>query len=244
MDVHAHTLTAKKKWTHYLWEQLMLFLAVLCGFFAEYQLEHNMDDDREKNFKLLLIQDIRSDIDSIAKIKIHRAERHLQAMSLYTSLINGEYKSRGADVYYWGRNVSRRRFFLSADGTMQQLKSSGNLRLIHSSQITQKIISYDVAYRNYLRQLEIESELVSDYRTSAVRIFDASKFKTVIDGKNTPRPEGNPQLLDTSLTSINELSNKLNYMMAAQFRLNNLLDGLSEKAVELSGLIKKEYRLK
>jgi len=244
MEVHAHAHTARKKWTHYFWEFLMLFLAVFCGFLAEYQLEHKIEKDREKKFMLLLVQDIQSDIDSIAKIKIHRAERYEQAMFLHTSLINGEYKSRGADVYFWGRNVSRRQFFLSADGTMQQLKSSGSLRLIQNSQIIQKIISYDVAYRNYLQQLEIESELVSDYRTSAVRIFDASKFKTVIAGKNTTRPEGNPQLLDTSLTAINELSNKLNYMMAAQFRLNNLLDGLSKKAIELSGLIKKEYRLK
>jgi hypothetical protein len=244
MEVHAHPHTPRKKWTHYFWEFLMLFLAVFCGFLAEYQLEHKIEKDREKKFMLLLEQDIQSDIDSIAKIKIHRAERHFQAMSLHTSLINGEYKSNGADVYYWGRNVSRRQFFLSADGTMQQLKSSGNLRLIRSSQIIQKIIAYDVAYRNYLRQLDLESELVSDYRTSAARIFDARIFKTVVDGKNTIRPEGNPQLLDTSFAAINELSNKLNYMMGAQFRNNYLLDGLSEKAVELLDLIKKAYRLK
>ena len=32
MEVHAHAHTARKKWTHYLWEFLMLFLAVFCGF--------------------------------------------------------------------------------------------------------------------------------------------------------------------------------------------------------------------
>ena len=37
MEVHNHTAAdpdshrGKKKWTHYLWEFLMLFLAVLCG---------------------------------------------------------------------------------------------------------------------------------------------------------------------------------------------------------------------
>ncbi len=38
MEVHAHTHTAaesvslrgRKKWTHYFWEFLMLFLAVFC----------------------------------------------------------------------------------------------------------------------------------------------------------------------------------------------------------------------
>ena len=30
MEVHAHTHTPRKKWTHYFWEFLMLFLAVFC----------------------------------------------------------------------------------------------------------------------------------------------------------------------------------------------------------------------
>ena len=50
MEVHAHTHTARKKWTHYFWEFLMLFLAVFCGFLAEYQLEHKIEKDREKQF--------------------------------------------------------------------------------------------------------------------------------------------------------------------------------------------------
>ena len=32
MEVHHHAHTDRKKWTHYLWEFLMLFLAVFCGF--------------------------------------------------------------------------------------------------------------------------------------------------------------------------------------------------------------------
>ena len=50
MEVHAHTHTARKKWTHYFWEFLMLFLAVFCGFLAEYQLEHKIEKDREKEY--------------------------------------------------------------------------------------------------------------------------------------------------------------------------------------------------
>lgn len=32
MEVHAHTHTQRKKWTHYYWEFLMLFPAVFGGF--------------------------------------------------------------------------------------------------------------------------------------------------------------------------------------------------------------------
>ena len=47
MEVHAHTHTERKKWTHYLWEFLMLFLAVFCGFLAENQREHLLEQQRD-----------------------------------------------------------------------------------------------------------------------------------------------------------------------------------------------------
>ena len=48
MEVHAHTHTPRKKWTHYFWEFLMLFLAVFCGFLAENQREHMVEHQRAK----------------------------------------------------------------------------------------------------------------------------------------------------------------------------------------------------
>ena len=54
MEVHAHTHTARKKWTHYFWEFLMLFIAVFCGFLAENQREHMVEHQREKQFMLSL----------------------------------------------------------------------------------------------------------------------------------------------------------------------------------------------
>ena len=244
MEVHAHSHTARKKWTHYFWEFFMLFLAVFCGFLAEYQLEHKIEKQREEKFMQLLAQDLQSDIDTIAIIKVHRLERYNQADSLISSLLSGDYKSNGSKVYYWGRNISRRRFFYSADGTLQQLKNSGSLRLIHKKEIVQKIIAYDVVYRNYIRQLEVEMALVDQYRNTAAGIFNAAYFQRVVTYDFANRPEGNPQLFDSSLAGVNELANKINYLMGGQYRLTQLLDGLSEKAKELMELIKKDYHFK
>ena len=47
MEVHAHSHTAGKKWTHYFWDFLMLFLAVFCGFLAENIREHSVEKHRE-----------------------------------------------------------------------------------------------------------------------------------------------------------------------------------------------------
>ena len=56
MEIHHHThpTHGKKSWRSYFWEFLMLFLAVFCGFLAEYQLEHVIEHQREKPGKSLL----------------------------------------------------------------------------------------------------------------------------------------------------------------------------------------------
>ena len=66
MEVHTHTHPStgsghRKKWTHYFWEFLMLFLAVFCGFLAENQREHMVEHQREKEFIRSLIVDIQND---------------------------------------------------------------------------------------------------------------------------------------------------------------------------------------
>ena len=52
MEVHAHSHTARKKWTHYFWEFLMLFLAVTLGFLVENQREHYIEHETSKKYML------------------------------------------------------------------------------------------------------------------------------------------------------------------------------------------------
>src|SRR5688572_20641286 len=58
MEVHHHTQRSGKKWHHHLWEFLMLFLAVFCGFLAEYYLEQTIEHHREKQFMRSLVEDL------------------------------------------------------------------------------------------------------------------------------------------------------------------------------------------
>ena len=69
----AHT--ARKKWTHYFWEFLMLFLAVFCGFLAENQLEHKIENNREKQYMGQLIEDLKIDTNAISILNEQRYGR-------------------------------------------------------------------------------------------------------------------------------------------------------------------------
>ena len=68
MEVHHHSHTARKKWTHYFWEFLMLFLAVFCGFLAEYQLEHKIERDRGKQYIRSFYEDLVTDSSHFSKL--------------------------------------------------------------------------------------------------------------------------------------------------------------------------------
>ena len=51
----------------------MLFLAVFCGFLAEYQLEHKIEKDREKQSITSLVADLQDDVKRLgAMIKFER----------------------------------------------------------------------------------------------------------------------------------------------------------------------------
>ena len=61
MEVHHHSHTPRKKWTHYLWEFLMLFLAVFCGFLTENLREHRVERQRGRQYIQSFYQDLKTD---------------------------------------------------------------------------------------------------------------------------------------------------------------------------------------
>src|SRR4029078_6885202 len=99
MEVHHHAHTARKKWTHYFWEFLMLFLAVFCGFLAEYALEHKIEKDREKQFIRSLVNDVKADITQLNSI-IEKRDEKMQRLDSLTLLINlPNFATYGSSIY-------------------------------------------------------------------------------------------------------------------------------------------------
>src|SRR6186713_3256922 len=100
MEVHAHTSRTsgtRKKWTHYLWEFLMLFLAVFCGFLAEYKLEHIIEHNREKQFITTLIEDLKSDTAQIRQVIAYKMRREKMVDSLIMYLSSPDREKHGSD---------------------------------------------------------------------------------------------------------------------------------------------------
>ena len=223
----------------------MLFLAVFCGFLAEYQLEHTIEKGKEKQFMRSMLEDLKADTANIANLNQQRTIRLQMCDSICTAIVQKTYQADGASFYYYGRNVSRRAFFYSADGTMQQLKNSGGLRLISKHGIAEKIIAYDVLYREIISQQQYVELQINEYRDIAGKVFNAGVFRSMPTSNDRillNKPAGNPPLADDSPGRLNEMANKLNYWSLGSARLNKLLEQLHRMASELIALIQQEYR--
>ena len=164
METHVHHLheAPGKKWTHYLFEFFMLFLAVFCGFLAENQREHMIEHQRERQYTKQLLADLRKDsaffkrrvtiVDSTFEkswIKELFAQQQHPADS---EIIGGFLKE------FWSFDVSL------TNSTFIQMKTSGALRYIRSSQLTSELQKYyDVLLERVIVQSDVARNFFNDY---------------------------------------------------------------------------------
>ena len=154
MEVHHHAHTPRKKWTHYFWEFLMLFLAVFCGFMAENQREHFIEHQREKQFMKTLLQDLKNDTSNFTRsIKIFQLNADTFD-SLKTSIKTPKTREDILNAYKVSRVIQQFSSFNYSDRTIEQLRNAGNFRLIRKAIISDSLIEYDRYIRHTYLSLE------------------------------------------------------------------------------------------
>ncbi len=244
MEVHHHAHADHKRWTHYFWEFLMLFLAVFCGFLAEIQVEHRIEKVREKKFIISYTEDLKQDTSKITANILLRTSKILIMDSLIR-LLNGPEPNRdGASAYYFGRRTTRSTLYQANDRTIKQLKNAGGLRLIRNQDASNAIMTYDQAndYIVYLQGREFE-ELSLMYPLFA-KLYDANILETMIHDMEIIRPAGNPTLRTTDKNLILELSYYLHQYKTTSVVIIARLQSIKHSAVETLQFLQKEYNLK
>jgi len=170
MEVHAHTHTSRKKWTHYFWEFLMLFLAVFCGFLAEYQLEHKIERDRAKELAGSLYEELREDSVNMA-MKVQnrlRQEASLKWLMKYFKDSSLAHLSKTFSIHYlYGIHFRTPSLFEARTAMLDQLKNSGSLRYFKSQKLQRLIgeLSAAILYIKDRQDLEttIRVQLINPF---------------------------------------------------------------------------------
>ena len=182
MEVHHHAHTARKKWTHYFWEFLMLFLAVFCGFLAEYQLEHTIEHQREKEYALRLYKDISQDT-LIIKAAINDNDFVTSRIDTFRTMVEkyGIESIPSGSWYYYGRFGTRYFRVALQDATMEQLKSSGGLRYFKKSDVADAIARYNQSCREMQTLLSLQDLTYNDVVKARDQLFNSYYIDEIMD---------------------------------------------------------------
>ena len=245
MEVHSHTQTPRKKWTHYFWEFFMLFLAVTLGFFVENEREHYIEHSREKQYLLSLVNDLNEDVKILETHITSHATKGLQMDTLISLLKNKPKQEQYNRVYYFGRIASRNNIFNYNNRTIDQMRNSGAFRLVRNQQISNLIMSY-YGQIKLLEMLEgIEQKEGEEYRKMAIRIFDPEVFNSMVSAEDSIiMPLNNPPLRTYDPDLLTDIAGWVQYMKSSRTGLATEKENLKKIAAELIVLIKKYFHQK
>ena len=249
MEVHAHTHTARKKWTHYFWEFLMLFLAVSLGFYAENLREGILHKKEVKTHMNSLVSDLQTDIvlfDSVI-------DRNSYGAAMADSLIELLHSdtTNTTDIYFAARSVTANLgYYYTNAKSFDQLKSSGLLRYIKPKILLDSIGTYYSSFQWLTNQTELLRLKMDEIHKKNVLLFDSYVFQqmmkigtTTFGGRRTiiKKPSVKPVLLSTDAKDINTVSLNYHYYSSTTKFYQRTAFALRERALRLIELIKKEY---
>jgi len=172
MEVHAHSHSpGKKNWKSYFWEFFMLFLAVFCGFLAEYKLEHLVEKRKEKQILAALYEDLKKDTVNLNDIINRYIPGHSawedSAETFITSLpIQGNERKIALALI----NATNWNFYSPPQVSLEILKSSGTFNLIEDNDTKTGIIKLNNIINTYINysQFTLAAEHALDTITAGI----------------------------------------------------------------------------
>jgi len=254
MEVHHHAHTARKKWTHYFWEFLMLFLAVSLGFYAENIREGILHKKEVKTQLNSMLSDLQSDnilLGSVTDRNSHSAQMADSLVELLHSDITNT-----AEIYFAARTVTANvGYYYTNSKSFDQLKTAGLLRYIKNKELLDSIGTYYVSFQWLANQIDLLRLKLDEVHKGNTLLFDSYVFqqmminiKVIASGSlggqrtNISKPLVKPSLLSADAKDINTVSLNYHYYSSTiKFYIRNAI-ALQNRAKGLIEMIKKEYK--
>ena len=261
MEVHQHPhhITHKKKWGEYLLEFLMLFLAVFLGFVAENLRETSVEHDREREYMVTMLEDLKADIPLLNSTLKNWEEAMNSVDSVADAITFPVAKANWTKVYSHINEAFNSWSFKYNERTISQLKNAGGFRLLRNRKVANEIIAYDqfnndaikniaaehnsfwqtlIMLRNKVFAQDIISKIYNRYQYNPVPLSANSWIDSLIRTNRIPlQAETKETLMFEFKNAL--LSYRLDYINGEKWGAINLL----QKQKDLIALIGKEYHL-
>ncbi|HEX6171042.1 MAG TPA: hypothetical protein VFZ33_15240 [Chitinophagaceae bacterium] len=248
MEVHHHAHTPRKKWTHYFWEFLMLFLAVFCGFLAENQREHMVEHNREKQYMQSMLVDLAADtarFNSGIPLREDRIKSIDTVFMFFRS--NPNAKVISGKLFKDLRRTSYDQNLVRNTITINQLKNAGAMRLIRNKMVADSIASYDFQFESFVA-LHGQYYLIhqqADFRHLEKLVNSSDLLGLYISNASAGVVGNIPDTMSIHINTegLNELLNFLMQVKVYARQQISQIKQLERKATNLMTLIKQKYHL-
>lgn len=174
MEVRAHSHTERKKWIHYLWEFLMLFLAVFCGFLAENQREHLVERKRAVKFAKQLVSGLGNDtlFQKQVLTRLEKKEKRFDSL-LYYLAMPADNEKKWIGIYRNMHDLELRLRYTTGKAKLDQIKNSGSLRYFTNDSLLSLLAEYETL--DFLQEQQTDAEFTYISQTVTpfiIRHFD------------------------------------------------------------------------
>jgi hypothetical protein len=252
METHAHHLhkAPGKKWTHYLFEFLMLFLAVFCGFLAENFREHRVEKERGRQYALSFYEDLKEDTVRENYI-IQFDEEKISWLNSMSACYDTIFKNLGTpscliELIQSSRN---NRSFSITDRTLRQLANAGGFRILNKED-ADSILAYEKLFKNYQNfESTVFQEAQDNVRNTLnqlanFKVNEALQRSVLVQGRDTTRIiQQEPLLFSNDKILLNRWFNELLLYFRVTNSQRNLLSELRNEASGLIKFFKNKYHL-
>lgn len=228
---HPLRIHHSKKLKDFIFEFIMLFLAITGSFFMENMRESRIERHKEKEYISSLIKDIENDTSNIQRIIKHNQKLNKGIDSLVSILDNPIPKNiKLREVYNFTFNyLNQYEGFTPNDITIIQLKNSGGLRFIENKSVSDSIVIYYSKIEHY-RELngKLNTQLMNDNIKMEMVFLDFNAMTT-----------NKWKLYDSS--RIKEFQNRAIVFNSCIIWDNQWLEGVYKQGSSLLKYLRKEY---
>jgi hypothetical protein len=229
MEVHHHPNVEKKNFKEYILEFIMIFLAVTMGFFAESIRENLADHSKEKEYIRSMIADLKNDTSMLRDV-IDINMRRVTGIDSLSSLLNKIPLTADDEKELYilnSRYASNVASMDWSDGTIRQLLTSGNLRLMNGEGVSDSIMNYYGPLKDLaLGQADVLREAVKRAYFAAEDIFDRSFIRAVLNKDSSLNRRPLPDTMRILTTEKKALKKYSQMVLTTQGLINNYLDML------------------
>jgi hypothetical protein len=252
MEVHHHSHShGNKSWKAYLFEFFMLFLAVFCGFMAEYFLEHRIEKERGAQFIQSFYEDLKTDTAIISgntaydEVKI----KGLESIAACYDAVTKNMKNDSC-LLEMIRYSSINRPFMRTDRTLKQLANAGGFRLLKRED-ADSILVYDKVFNDFQ---DFQSTVFQGAQDNVRNTFNSLVNFTA--NEKMFRPQGGkaitastfsgdavtqPVLLTNDKVLLNKYFNELLLYYRITYNHRRMLLDLKDRQTRLLAYFKNKY---